>query len=73
MGYLHDVLTVLYQHSLFVKKLKYMFVVPKIDYLGHIIYEEGVKVDPSKLHSILDWPRPKNVKFLREVFRLIGY
>jgi hypothetical protein len=34
----------------------------KVEFLGHIITEEGIVVNPSKVQSVLDWPAPKNVK-----------
>jgi hypothetical protein len=34
----------------------------KIQYLGHVIFEEGIEVDPGKIKAIMDWPIPKDVK-----------
>lgn len=45
----------------------------KIDYLGHMIFGDGVQANPSELQSMLDWPSPKTVKSLRGFFGLMGY
>jgi hypothetical protein len=39
---------------------------------GHIVSKEGVKVDPSKIHAIANWPIPKNIKGLRGFLDHIG-
>lgn len=44
-----------------------------IQYLGHLIYRNGVGVDPDKIHAIIDWPIPKNVKDLLGFLGLTGY
>ena len=44
-----------------------------MDYLGHIISKEGVKVDPSKIKAITEWPKPDNISKLRGFLGLIGY
>jgi hypothetical protein len=36
-----------------------------ITYLGHIINEQGVSIDPSKVQVVVDWPTPSSVKELR--------
>lgn len=41
--------------------------------MGDIISDNGVRVDPFKLQSMLDWPIPKSVKALRGFLFLIGY
>ena len=33
----------------------------EVAYLGHIISKEGVKVDPSKIKAITEWPKPYNI------------
>ena len=34
-------------------------------YLGHIIGQDGMKVDMDKIKAIMEWPRPKNITELR--------
>ena len=44
---------------------KYRFGVDEIDYLGHIISDQGVRIDPSKLEAMSKWPIPTTIKSLR--------
>ena len=37
----------------------------KIVYLGFVISTNGLKIDPKKVKSILEWPTPKNVGEVR--------
>ena len=52
---------------------KCIFGVLEIEYLGHLISNNGVRVDPSKLDSMLQWPTPVNIKSLRGFLCLTGY
>lgn len=43
-------------------------------YLGHIISQEGIKTDPSKIDTIRNYPIPKSTKELKSFLGLIaGY
>lgn len=61
------------QHQLYAKISKCKFASTKATYLGHIISEEGVAVDPSKVEGMLSWPAPTTVKGLRGFLGLTGY
>jgi hypothetical protein len=55
------VLKVIREHKLYEKMSKCSFYQNIIHYLGHIIYEEGIEVDPKKIEAIKGWTTPKNV------------
>ncbi|KAL0540883.1 hypothetical protein IC582_020904 [Cucumis melo] len=44
-----------------------------VEYLGHIMFENGVEVDQKKIRSIVDWPKPTNVRETRGFLRLTRY
>jgi hypothetical protein len=46
---------------LYAKLRKFSFCQNRIHYLGHIIFEEGIAVDPEKIEAIKGWTTPKNV------------
>jgi hypothetical protein len=45
----------------------------QINYLGHIISEEGIIVDPEKVEAIREWSAPRNVAEVRSFVGLTGY
>ena len=36
-----------------------------MEYLGHIVSHEGVKVDPRKIKAIKEWKIPTSINHLR--------
>lgn len=46
------------------KKSNCSFAQQSISYLGHVISVDGLSTDPSKVHAILEWPIPANVREL---------
>jgi hypothetical protein len=71
--HLRLVLQVLTEHHLYTKFNKCDFFQKQINYLGHVLSEEGVAVDPDKIRSIMEWPTPKDVLDIRSFMGLVGY
>jgi hypothetical protein len=61
------------ENQLYAKLSKCCFHQEKIHYLGHIISEQGIAVDPKKIESIRGWPTPMNVLEVRSFMGLVGY
>lgn len=73
LQHLKVTLEVLRQHQLYAKRMKCKFGSKEVVYLGHIISIEGVKADPSKIRSMLEWPMPLTLKSLRGFLGLTRY
>ena len=71
--HLRLVLQVPREHQLYAKFSKCDFFQKQVHYLGHVIFEEGVEVDPNKIKAIMDWPTPKDVLDIRSFMGLSGY
>ena len=50
-----------------------MFGCTEVEYLGHVISGEGVKADPKKISTMVQWPILDSVKALRGFLGLAGY
>ena len=61
------------KHKLYAKFDKCDFYQRKIQYLGHVIYEYRIAVDPEKIKSIMEWPIPKDVADISSFMGIIGY
>ena len=57
-----EVLQKLEENDLYLKPRKCEFCKTKIEYLGMILEEGKVLMDPTKLIGIQDWPIPTTVK-----------
>ena len=60
-----QVLDVLKKENLFLKLSKCEFGKTSLVYLGHIVREGRLNIDPSKFKDILDWPNPNKVTEVR--------
>ena len=55
------------------KGSKCEFFKSQVSYLGHIVSEEGIRTDPSKIEVVKTWPVPKSVKDVRQFLGFTGY
>jgi hypothetical protein len=65
LTHVDQVLRLLSQHQLFLKQSKCDFGASKVEYLGHLVVKDGIRVDPKKIEAMQDWPYPKTLKILR--------
>ena len=70
LHHLEEVLKILHDQYLFAKLSKCEFGLTELLYLGHIIGQDGVKVDMEKIRAILEWHRPKSLIELRLFIRI---
>ncbi|XP_070018210.1 uncharacterized mitochondrial protein AtMg00860-like [Nicotiana sylvestris] len=40
---------------------------------GHVVSNEGIKVDPKKVEAVQSWPRPSSAIEIRSFLGLVGY
>jgi hypothetical protein len=52
---------------------KCTFAVPEVAYLGHVVSKDGVALDPCKVTSIREFPRPESVRDVQAFLGLSGY
>ena len=61
------------QAGLRLKPKKCAFAQQKVTYLGHVISEDGISVDPTKVEKIWTYRTPNNLKSLRQFLGLASY
>ena len=72
-GHLRIVFQILREKKLYARFKKCKFWLNQVVFLGHVISEEGISVDPSKVEVVVDWARPTNVSEVRSFLGLVGY
>ena len=70
---LETVFTRLRQIGLKLNPEKCRFGARNVNYLGHVISEEGIATDPGKISAVNDWPTPKTTRELRSFLGLASY
>lgn len=73
LQHLRFVLDKLREHQLYAKAKKCTWAQSSVEYLGHIVSEDGVSTDPSKTQAITEWPTPTNVASLQSFLGFANY
>ncbi|GKC26243.1 putative reverse transcriptase domain-containing protein [Tanacetum coccineum] len=71
--HLREILETLRKEKLYAKFLKCEFWLQEVQFLGHVINSEGLKVDPAKIKAVMIWQTPKNVGEIQSFQGLAGY
>jgi len=62
--HLRKAFEILKDHQLYVKRSKCTFAETTVEYLGRIIFVQGVSIDPQKVATMEQWPKAKTLKEL---------
>ena len=70
---LEQVLKRLHEHQLYAKLSKCDFFKTEVGFLGHVVGQDGIKVDPDKVKTVQDWPALSSVKDVQSFLGLVNY
>ena len=68
-----EVLRRLEENDLFVKPEKCVWKIRKVEFLGVIIGEDGVRMEKEKVQRVVEWPVPKSIKNVQKFLELANY
>ncbi|XP_019455131.1 PREDICTED: uncharacterized protein LOC109356258 [Lupinus angustifolius] len=71
--HLEIVLQVLKDNQLYAKLSKCEFWLESVNFLGHVISNERIVIDPAKVETMREWKSPKSVTKIRSFLSLVGY
>jgi hypothetical protein len=71
--HLRLVLQKLREHQLYAKLSKCEFWLKEVSFLGHVISEGGVSIDPSKVKDVLNWKAPQNLSEIQSFLGMACY
>ena len=73
LQHMRQVFQLLREQKLALKRTKCSFGETQVGYLGHIISDKGVAMDPAKIEAVESWPPPRSIRALRGFLGLTGY
>ena len=71
--HLRTILELLGKEKLYTKFSKCEFWLREVQFLGHIINNKGIQVDPSKIDAVKQWQAPTTPTEIRQFLGLAGY
>ena len=71
--HVRKVLDILRREKLYAKESKCEFFRTEVEFLGHMVGRDGVRMMEDKVKAIADWPEPKNVRDVRAFLGTAGY
>jgi hypothetical protein len=64
LTHVDQVIHLLSKYNFFLKRSKCAFGSSEVEYLGHVVGKDGVRVYPMKIEAMMDWTCPKTLKIL---------
>ena len=63
---IREALQIMRAHGLYGNIKKCSWMKRECKFLGHVISADGIRMDPDKIASVVDWPQPKDATQLRQ-------
>ena len=73
VGHVRVVLERLRSNRLYAKPRKCHWGKSRLHFLGHVLSDKGLEVDPAKVAAVADWPNPENVSHVHSFLGLSNY
>ncbi len=67
------VLKELRENKIYAKLTKCFFMRNKVEYLGHIISENGIQMNQKKVEAVMNWEEPTSVKQMQSFLGFCNY
>lgn len=67
------IIDILKREKLYLNADKLKFLCPELKVLGRVIDDEGIRMDPDKVDSVLNWKVPTSKELLRGFLGSVGY
>ncbi|KAF5808599.1 putative nucleotidyltransferase, Ribonuclease H [Helianthus annuus] len=71
--HLRCILKLLHHEKLYAKFSKCEFWLREVQFLGHVVSERGIQVDPAKVEAVMNWQEPKTPTEIHSFLGLAGY
>ena len=71
--HLRVVLQLLRENNLYGKRSKCEFYKDRVEYLGHMISNNGIEVTNEKVEAVLSWPNPRTPKQIKSFLGMTGF
>jgi len=71
--HLRQILELLRKNKLYVKRSKCAFAVKEVEFLGHVINNNGIRMCHDKVAAIRNWPVPRSLADIRSFLGTTGY
>nr|GEV88047.1 hypothetical protein [Tanacetum cinerariifolium] len=71
--YLRLVLELVKKEELYAKFSKCVFWLQEVQFIGHMVNQSGIHVDPSKIEAVKNWKAPTTPSKIRSFLGLAGY
>jgi len=71
--HVRKVLSILREQKLYAKESKCEMFKDEVEFLGHIVGRNGIRMMEDKVAAVRDWPQPRNVSEIRSFLGTAGY